>query len=271
MSNELYKKVNYLVDIPLMINANIVEYDISKANISMMLSYGIITQYEFDRYAAMDKMTREISIGRMEKSDSGELTQSGLKIKTCISDGIKRAKQLLIERNNIAEESIVRIANDAIFVNNVYLKYTDFDLNNNGVIISFKQKNQYNIMINLERVTIFINDNPMSNTIDVEVKGINDNLLYKHQAFLSFIVNTVSDMQRSGKSTALTIFNDFYEQFINMQLPLEYYREFNSDSMYRINGCGYLMDMVSERLRPMISIEYNLQILRKLYSLIIDL
>ena len=42
--DDIAKKVNYLVDIPLMINANITEYDISKANINMLLSYGLISK-----------------------------------------------------------------------------------------------------------------------------------------------------------------------------------------------------------------------------------
>lgn len=271
MADELYKKVNYIVDVPLMINANIVEYDISKANISMMLSYGLISQEEFNRYASMDKMTREVNIGRRIKNDNGELTESGMRINKCITEGIKNAKRLLFEYNQIPTEAVVRIANDAVFVNGL-LKYTDFDLNNNNIIISFKQKNVFNIMMNLGLVTIFINDNPMANSIDVDVKGIKDNLLPKHKAFLEFICNLLSDMQRSGKETALLIFNDFYKKYVSRELPVEYYREFNATSSYRFTkGHQYYFDDITENYKDKLDIEYNLSVLRKIYSAILDL
>lgn len=272
MDDELYKKVNYLVDIPLMINANIVEYDISKANITMMLSYGLISQDEYNKFASMDKMTREVSIGRRIKADNGELTSSGIRIQKCITEGIKNAKRLLFEYNQLPVESIVRIANDAVFVNGGLLRYTDFDLNNNGIIVSFKQKNVFNIMLNLGLVTIFINDNPMANSIDVDVKGIKDELLNKHQPFLEFICNLLSDMQRSGKETALLIFNDFYEKYINKELPVEYYREFNATSSYRFaKSHQFYIDDAPESYKDKLDIEYNLSVLRKLYSAIMDL
>ena len=271
MADELYGKVNYLVDIPLLINANIIEYDISKANITMMLSYGLISLEEYNRFANMDKITREVSIGRRIKNDTGALTNDGIKIDKCIAKGIMESKRLLFESNHIPQEAIVRIANDAVFVNNHILQYTSFDLNNNGVLVTFKQKNQFNIMINLGLVTIFINDNPMNDSIEVDVKGINDSQLYKHQLFLEFVCNLLSNMQRSGKETAIYLFSDFYSKYLNKELSVEYYREFNADSMYKFKlKPNYYLDFVSEKDKDTVDIEYNLSILRKIYSAIID-
>lgn len=272
MADELYEKVNYLADISLLINANITEYDISKANITMMLSYGLITLEEYNRFASMDKITREVNIGRRIKDDNGILTNNGIKIDKCIANGIKESKRLLFETNHIPKESIIRIANDAVFVNGQILKYTSFDLNNNGVLVTFKQKNQFNIMMNLGLVTIFINDNPMNDSIEVDVKGINDNQLYKHQLFLEFICNLLSNMQRSGKETAIYIFSDFYSKYINKELSVEYYREFNANSLYKFKlKHNFYLDFVAEKDKDNVDIEYNLSILRKIYAAILDL
>lgn len=268
--NELYSKTNYITDIPLLINANIVEYDISKANISILHSYGVLSDDEYTMFCNMDKETRVVNIGRMMKDDNGQLNNQGVHMTKILSEGIKEAKRQLIEANNIPPENIVRIANDALFINKCPVKYMDFDLNKNGFIISFRPKNVFNIMINLGLVTIFIYDNPMSDDLNVEVKGINDKLLYKHQEFLSFICEVLSTCQRGGKDIALRIFVDFYEQYVNRKLPIGYYREFNSNSMFNIEKCSYLVDIINQEDIDRLNINYNLSLLRILYSAILN-
>ena len=270
--DDISKRVNYLVDIPLLINANITEYDISKANINMLLSYGLITQEEYNKYINMPKMVREISIGKRMKNDNGTYTEEGKLFLNAISEGIAKSKYLLLKNNNVPIENIIRVANDAIYINCDYkLPITDLDINNNNVYIHFKSDNIYNIMLNLNQVTIFIYDNPMSDELRVDVKGINDRLLPKHEKMLEFICNIITDMQRTGKESILYSFNDFYEKYVRMELPIEYYREFNSNSAYKIKGTGYYIDSPNEADINIIDINYNISVLRLLYSIILDL
>lgn len=271
-SIDIVSKINYLVDVPLIINANIVEYDISKANINMLLSYGMITIDEYNRFFNMDKMTREISIGRRMKDENNPdiLTPEGILMQKNIKEGIMKAKTMLVESNKVIPETIMRVANDAVYINGPRLQHTSFDINNNGVKINFKCDKVYNIMLNLNTVTIFIYDNPMADSLDVEVKGINDDILYKHEAFLGFICSLVTDMQRNGKEATLYRFNDFYERYVNMALPIDYYREFNSGSGFNIKGSGYIVDALDDSCLSIIDINYNLWILRELYSIILD-
>ena len=273
MDKNLYTKNNYIIDIPLLINASITEYDIGAANITMLFSYGLITQDEYLAYYRMDKSMREISIGKRGRNPDGTLDEYGIKCQKCISEGIMNARKLLIETNNIKDESIVRIAKDAVYVNGRVLENISFDLNNNGVLCVFVPKNYYNIMINLNKMTtILINDNPMTDNLKVDVVGINNKLLYLHQPFLEFICNLVSNVQRSGKEYAFNIYNSFYEEYINMRLPIEYYREFNANSGYRIKYSErYTIDNANESDKDKIDINYNLSILRTLYSAILDL
>jgi hypothetical protein len=273
MDKNIYHKSNYIVDIPLMINASITEYDISAANITMLLSYGLITQEAFYAYKNMDKMMREISVGKLGQEPSGSFNEYGIKCQQCIAEGIGLAKKMLFDANHIKNESVVRIAKDAVYINGGILPYTSFDINKNGVICVFVPKNYYNIMINLNKsTTIFINDNPMTDSLKVDVVGINNNLLYLHQSFLEFICNLVSNVQRSGKEYAFNIYNSFYEDYINMRLPVEYYREFNANSGYRIKHSErYTIDSATEVDKDKLDINYNLSILRTLYSAILDL
>ena len=269
--DDIAKKVNYLVDIPLMINANITEYDISKANINMLLSYGLISKEDYDKYYSMPKIVREISIGNRMKNDNGTYTEEGKKFLQAISEGIYKAKYQLLSQNNIPVENVIRVANDAVYINAGYkLPITDFDINNNGVYIHFKSDKIYNMMLNFNMVTIFIYDNPMSDELRVDVKGINDKLLPRHEKMLEFICNIITDMQRTGKESILYSFNDFYEKYIKMELPIDYYREFNSGSAYKIKGTDYCIDFPNEPDLNLIDISYNLMILRQLYSIIMN-
>lgn len=271
--NDLYNRTNYLVNVPLMINANIVEYDISAANITMLFSYGLISEEEYFRYKNMEKKAREISIGKRGHDDDGKLNQEGIAIQKCINNGIIEAKKRLFEANDLKEESIVRIAKDAVYVNGQKVLYTSFDLNNNGVLTVFVPKNTYNIMINLNKsVTIFIKDNPLDDSLNVTVVGINDNLVPLHECFLEFICNLVSNIQRSGKEFAFKQYNDFYEAYINMKLPINYYREFNANSGFRLKDArNFTIDNIPEKYKDKLDINYNLLILRSLYSSIMDL
>ena len=58
--NELYKKTLYTIKAKWLIH-EIFEYDISKANISILLQYGYISPQEFNMYSQMSRMQRQIA------------------------------------------------------------------------------------------------------------------------------------------------------------------------------------------------------------------
>ena len=277
--NELfYKSANYIIKEPLLMNACITAYDISKANINVLFAYDKITEPEYYKLYTLDKKSREIAIGRKISSafpSLAPLSEEEVDYKTelikTIQTGISEAKRLLIQMNDIKEEEIVRIANDAVYINRpVPLNFTTFDLNKNGRPITFIDKGQYNILLNLNKVSLFINDNPLSEQFEIDVIGINNDNLDKHRLFISFIIEMLSSLQKGNKELVLSTFNSFYNDYLNMNLPVDYYREFNADSGYRILNAGYIIDDISELEKNKINIEYNLSLLRQLYSIIME-
>ena len=276
--SDLYMRSTYLINEPLILNANIFEYDISKANINSLYSYGFLSDDEYRLLYDMDKRSREIIIGRKiaTKGDddnpySVEEIDYKMKMAGAIKNGIIKAKQMLFETNNIQDNSVIRIANDAVYVNVPQpLAYTSFDINNNGKFLTFNLKNKFNMVLNLKRVSVFILDDPLSDSLNVDVKGINDSLLYLHEPFIQFICEILSTLQSSDKPHTLQIFNSFYEPYVKRELPIEYYREFNYNSGYQISGCNYIISEASESEKDKISIDYNLSILREIYALILN-
>lgn len=271
-------RTNYLINEPIILNANILEYDLSKANINALYSYGFLNDSEYSLLYELDKRSREIVIGKKiaTKADdnnpySDEEIDYKMKMAGAIKDGIMNAKRMLFESNNIKDEDVIRIANDAVYVNTPNpLSYTSFDINNNGKFLTFNLKNTFNIVLNLKRVSIFILDDPLSDSLNVDIKGINDELLYLHEPFIQFICEILSSMQTSDKPHTLQLFNSFYEPYIKRELPIEYYREFNFNSGYQINGCNYIVSDITEKDKDKISIDYNLSILREMYALILN-
>ena len=74
-----------------------------------------------------------------------------------------------------------------------------------------------------------------------------------------------------GKKEYLQLFNNFYTDYVNRRLSIEYYREFNSNSGYRFNTQleSFLLMDINPCYIDRISIDCNLNILRTIYSYLV--
>lgn len=264
------EKINYITDKRIIIDGNIIEYDISKANINVLKAYGLLSEQDYVSLMNSDKMTREIYIGNRIAYESNKNKKS--ESNECIKEGIRIAKDKLLTLNNIDPENIIRIANDAVYIDSIVpLKHTSFDILNNGNFITFNMKNVFSSFIKLKnKILIFCRFDNDENIV-VDVKGIDDELLPLHQKFLGFICEILFYLKRTDKNTTLKIFNEFYFNYINLKLEIDYYREFNSDSGIRIRALNknYATLYLSEEYKNRIDINYNLYILRELYNIIL--
>ena len=246
--NDIMKHITYITPLPY-ISGCIREYDIKSANINMLLKYGKISMETYTYLSNLPKINREIEVGHMMKRD--------IAFYNTVSNGIKEAKKLLIESNNIPLSSIIRIANDAMYINSSNpLSYTKFDN------IEFVVKHQYNCMLNLNNVIIFIS--LLDDGYNVDVIGMNNNNVPLHESFLSFICNLVYRIERVSYKDALDYYMDFYKSYVNKELDISYYREFNANSMYTTIGrLKYGMLFVNSL--DNIDTGYNLYLLRLIY------
>ena len=117
--SSLAKQINYNCQ-NRYLSGYITEYDIRQANINILYKNNIIDKKYYDYLVHVPKIQREIIVGNLIKEDKNKYS--------IIQKGIKEAKCLLFEANNIKEYEVVRIANDAVYVNRVNgLKYITFD------------------------------------------------------------------------------------------------------------------------------------------------
>ena len=255
-NSSLYENMNYLSTYPFIINNYIREYDLSAANINALYTNGYFDKSTYDLFKSYDKKKREIEIGLLIKRDS--------RVYEIISSEIINAKKLLFESNNIQDNEVLTIKNDAVFIISKELVNTVFGN------YEFKCKNLYNTYLRILDLEIYYRDSLNSDDIFFDIKGISDNKLYLHTAMVSLISEVCYRVQRYDKSDNIRFIMNIYENFLHRRLPIEYYRNLDSFSKYTIiNNIGiYSLDNISNDMIDIISIDRNLSILRELIWII---
>lgn len=254
----LYNQISYRSPYPYIVNNFIREYDLSAANINALLSEGIISEKQYGTFLSMPKKQREIAIGNMSRDKT---------VMEAIQRGIKKAKKELFLSNRLLDEEIVSIKNDAVFVLGRELQYTVFGN------YHFKMKNEYTIYMRLCDLEIYYGDMVRDGEIDIniDVKGISDEVLYLHEhGMLGFICDTCNMIQRYSPDEVLSYVIGMYNKFITRQLPIEFYREFNSNSRYPIIApvSAYYLDYIDHADLNKIDINRNTLIMRELIYIV---
>ena len=258
---ELFENITYnRLDLNFVHSRFIREYDIRKANISILYNSGIIDEATYTRLYNSTRAARQIEIGLMIKYDS-ELYKA-------LAAGIIEAKHKLFTMNDIKDYEVLSIKNDAVFILDRQLQYTEVDKN-----IVFVQKNTYTSYIRFSnKVEIFYGLDKIGDNEKVDVKGIGDETLRLHKDyFLDFIVFILSSVETESIDEVISSFKDFYNSYVSLSLPIEYYREFNSDSKYRIINTIYAASVLADtdKNKRLLDISYNLTLLREIYGYLV--
>ena len=254
MISPLYERVNYISNIPFVFSRFIREYDISKANISILYSKNIITKDVYERLYNSPRMVRQVYVGNLQKSDK--------KITKALQDGIIEAKKNLFISNNINPGEVLSIKNDAVFIIGRELQYTKFDM------IRFDNKNTYTSFVKLINMEFYYGYDRISNTENYSVKGLGKSEQYHRNYMTDFILFVLNSIESSDIESVISSIIDFHMQYINRELPIGYYREYNSLSKYHIGE--FMMDDIIDTVdnRRSLNISYNASIIQLLYTYI---
>ena len=266
---KIIKSNSYIMPNLRYMRGHIVEYDISSANISILRQYDAIDDNYYNYLKMLPKIDREIEVGNLCKPinvgalEDGEPKTEPSEYTKILSRGFEEARRSLIISNNIQPEEIVRIAKDAVYVNRfVDLQNTKFGY------IEFKKKMIADCVIMLNRSTLvfyWYTDN----NINIEVIGLGNNK-YLHQNYMiTFIGTVITIIERSGVTDALNFISDFYKQYITLSLDLDFYREFNSGSEFRIKDSKFFISGYTDIKN--IDISYNANIIRELWSIVVSM
>lgn len=250
------KRKNYLAQIPYIISQFIYEYDIVKANISILLYKGIISKNEFDYIASLPKGRRNYDLGIMQKDKE---------ISKQLSNGLAEMRERFIVENNITDGELLSVKNDALYLINKEPLTTIFD----GV--EFIKKNVYNSYFYINKLEIYYYLDIVNDVEVIDIKGINDNNLVKHQYyFIELLCSVFESFQTRTIDYTIQLITDIHRKYISKELDIGFYRELNASSAFRItmkNNNAFLLDTIDSNNIEYLDVNYNLHIIRELFSI----
>lgn len=252
----LYLKDTYISSyFNYIISSYIREYDIQKANISILYKYGILSEEEYNMYYNMDKLKRQISIGYLLKNNPNA--------SKVLTEGFKESRKLFFENNNIQDINVLSIKKDAIFLINTIPNITEFGL------ITFVNKGIYTSYYRLTKtIEIYYYLDSINNIENLEVKGISD--ITPHEPYMIDFLKYLFELAETNTiDIVVSTISNFYREYISLNLDVGYYREFNPLSKFNIKSksiTSFYADMVSNNDKQYLDISCNRIILETLYS-----
>ena len=262
--NSLLNKVNFLNTriSPFFISTFIREYDMRQSNISVLKYKGIINDEEFNYYSNLPKIERQIKIGLMQK-ENPELAKT-------ITDTMKELRNTFIKENNLNESNVISIKNDALFILPPFPNKTIISND-----VEFRVKNTYTSYYLFNRdfpgpkIECYYYLNRLADDEILDVKGISDKVLPLHENhFIDLLKTVFYSAESEPREETIRLLSTIYENYITRKMDIEYYREFNAESKYRlqVGGLYYTADFMDKKDIAYIDITENLNILRQLLS-----
>ena len=224
-------------DYPFIYNNEIIEWDIKSANTSLMSYYNLQPEKVIQKLASMAKSQREIAVGKLMRKDK-DFSKN-------LEESFNKIIQEFMDMNSLTWDDIVSVKKDAVFVKNHKITHSNFGS------VHFIPKNQYKHVLLLPKYEIYLSDSK------TDVKGIPDDKLSLHEeGMLDFIRNTMETASEIHKLHYF--FKEYVTAYKNKDLEFDAYREFNSDSLFRIGGEFPMMtDSMIEEDMGVLDISYN--------------
>ena len=270
-NDKLHNAEQYISETRYVFGSIIYEYDIKQANINILHSYDLISDFEYQWLQLAPKQDRQYYIGKKAQMDIIYHGKQKSDINRCITEGVLKARRLLLDSNQVQDDQVLRAAKDSVYINRpLSLQYTSFDLNNNGKLITFTLRNIFDDYIRFSNeLIVLISDN--ENNFNIDVKGIKDSNLHLHQPMIATI-SQLASLRSYNKEASLSEFDRIYQQYVSLQSPIDMYREFNSWSAFRYKNQSLLPEIPAPTYLPenfdrnLLDISYNLNVLRELYT-----
>lgn len=240
---ELYRKDLYVnPNIMFLFNKEIIEYDMREAGYSLVKEYELLDESRIATLKNLDKHSRHVKIGKFQKADK-DFNKS---LKNAFVDIRRR----FFESNSIDDSDILSIKKDAIFV----LRHCEN--NTFGNHVEFREKHRYTSYIRLPTGVELYYQN---GTIDV--KNISDETVRLHEdGIMEFLRTMFRVIETEPQQTQIRILMRYLNKYKRLELPLEYYREFNNLSKYieKDLESGVVYDEYWDNRKDELDIRYNL-------------
>jgi len=227
------------------VNADITEWDIHSANISLIKTFKLLSEDKIHKIEDLNKKDRVIKVGLEMQKDKNFSKQ----LESHFNDVIKE----FIESNNLDQDyDITSIKRDAAFVVNRKITKHQF-----GKYIDFLPKNHYHAYLYIKPYEFYFGKN---NNIDI--KGLRDEIYSLHQNGILTLLNDIVLIAEESNMNTKKInryLSDYTKAYKNRELDFDMYREFTNESKFKyiMMGNEMLLDNIDDELIEKIDISHN--------------
>ena len=257
MSSTLWSQTNYDKRIDYVFESSIVEYDIQKANISVLHSIGKISDEVYHNLLNADRMNRQVYVGNLIARDNS--------IYSSLSEGISRAKRVLFDTLSVEDVDVLHIVNDAVFlIRPIYKSNPQEIVVNNDV--RFTLRGKYRSYYNLVPTrNIHMYATSANSEFEPKIRGIGESIELHRRYFFDILCKITSTEIDKGVRTAYGLAKRYFRDMANHKLGGEYYRRFDSQSMFDMTvSCpfsGYMAKYLFKDTEPYVDPWYNMSII----------
>lgn len=236
--HRLYMRDTYRNEsIPYLFGRDIIEYDMERAGLSLIKEFDLLPQSDIDYLSKIEKHMSDITIGKLQLKDKD--------FKKRFQEAFPVARQLFFTRNRLDSSNVLSIKKDAIFT------IARCNEQRVGKYINFREKNRYTSYFTIPKVkgsrlpTLEVYRR--GDTIDIKGMGKDFDILDKHaNGIIKLFVIFTRYMEMSSIENTLDYMRGFIARYKALELPIDYYRQFNRDSQYvlqdHIDGSEYGYD-----------------------------
>lgn len=255
----LWKNTTYNAPVGSLFDMVIAEYDISKANISILREYGAINQEQYESLYNTERQKRQYTIGCMIRDDSN--------IQTILNEGLEFARKRLCEELGLEDGNILHIAKDAIFV--VSKMIGGIPTRNEIVItpfIKFTLRGVYSNYMRLGKTVHFYHTSDLSGNQTYRIRGMDEYAQSLHRDhFLRLILDIMYVRSFNGGDMAYKHCKKIYKDLLARKVEIECYRRFDSVSYYDIlpmsEFSSFQAMYLSKDMESFINPAYNLNLM----------
>ena len=246
--------VNYLFD------KQIVEMDISKANINILMDKKAISYDDYADLVNADRMVRQYIIGCLIR-DKPEIQE-------ILNQGLMDAREALFNILNLENSNVLHIAKDAVFVVVPLSQNIPEEIPITG-FIRFTKRSSHTSYLRLNRLVHFYYSYDVINSIDHwKIRGMNQTAQEQHASgFTHMLAGILRSKQVAGTKAAYDQCKFYYEQLASGEpLMVPYARRFDSQSLFDLKidsgFAPFQAEYLSETMEPFVDPSYNLSLLK---------
>ena len=250
--SSLSNMFRYSAPIDCLIDTQIREYDITKANISILTEKGFLSNEQYQKLLLSNKLDREIYVGK--------LIGSNPEASKALSDGVLESKSLFFDYNQISDNDVLEIDNDAVYL----IGNRPVQIQQVTPYVYFRLSSTYTSFYTVRRIRYYYYANRISQIENLDIKGIGDTAIELHKQYMiDFLKELFYVAQFEGIPQAISLLSGFYQNYCSRSLDIGYYRNLNSQSMFSfVNGFSeygkFFTNIGNDpRIKKLLDISYN--------------